>query len=1315
MKKEENYNIGLDIGVGSVGWCVTDANSNIIKKNGKNMWGARIFNEANTAKERRTFRSTKRRLNRRKERIKILQSLLLEDIENEYPNFFPMLKETSLDSEDKIKSESILGVKYNLFSEDKMTDVVYYNKFPTIYHLRNYLINETEKVDIRLVYLAIHHIIKYRGNFLYEGDFSENTNEINNKLDTILEFLENTYDICLKVDESEMLKILSQKNISKANKKDKLVSYFNYDKENKQVIVNTINSFLGYSFDLCKIFNVKLEKSKISFSSEVENEDEIREKLQENVEIYECMNNIYSWYILQDILKGKMYISEALIEKYEKYAKDLNLIKKVYKKYFPNEYKAMFRKIGENNYVAYNGKSSGETCKKCVPETFFANLKSKINQLPDDCVEKVNIINDIEDNNFLRKINVTDNGAIPHQLHQKELEKILESQSKYYKTLKENKGNILKLFYFRIPYYVGPLAKGQSKWAWVIRKNDEKIRPWNFENVVDEDATAEEFIKRMTNKCTYILNEDVMPKESLLYSRFCVLNELNNIKINNHHLAKDTKKRIIEELFKRYKKVTINMLKDLLKHENINVENVTGLSDGNSFNSNMASYIDMQKIFGRIDESNFEKCENLIYWITIFEEKKILKEKIKNEYPEITDEQINKLSKLRYSGWSRLSKKLIVGLKANDGENIMEKLGKTSLNFMKIINQKEYGFNKQLEDLMPKVSNEITYKNIDEIPTSPANKRAIWQTMCVIKEITKIMKKNPKNIYIEFARNEDVKKVLKDSRGKQLLKKYEEIENQLKYLKEYDPNVYLELKKHQSDKILNEKMYLYYIQNGKCLYSGRALNIDELSQYEVDHIMPQSYIKDDSIDNKALVIKEENQRKKDSLLLADDIINNRMQWWNSLLENGLISQTKFYRLIKRKMFETDNDREKFVQRQLVETRQITKYVTNLLVNKFENTDVFSIRAELTHGFREKYEIYKNRNINNYHHAQDAYILNVIGNILNTYWHGMNEFKYSEYVKKYFKDEKSKKEKYGMMMGFIGKHVDISKVKKTIEYKDCFISRMLEEGTGAFYDQTLYGPNDKKKKPVIPLKNNKRPEKYGGYSGEKKAYYVVYGFKNNKNQNEYQLIGIPVQIAYMIKTGKESLEDYIKDTDLQDKEYSDFKIIRNKILKNQQYLDENNETMRLCSDTEIRSDKELIVNNKINELIYLMNLNESKLSDEEKQKLEDNYMYVFEYLILKLEKEYKIFNSTYEKLKNQQIKFEKLNEEDKKSTINGLISLMQTGQGNLQKMGLNSREGRKNGVNFKNDKLLNITFIDKSVTGMYERRSKINGMENCSSK
>ncbi len=49
-------------------------------------------------------------------------------------------------------------------------------------------------------------------------------------------------------------------------------------------------------------------------------------------------------------------------------------------------------------------------------------------------------------------------------------------------------------------------------------------------------------------------------------------------------------------------------------------------------------------------------------------------------------------------------------------------------------------------------------------------------------------------------------------------------------------------------------------------YSGKTLNLDNLSQYEVDHIIPRSaYIKDDSIDNKALVLKRRKSKGNQTL------------------------------------------------------------------------------------------------------------------------------------------------------------------------------------------------------------------------------------------------------------------------------------------------------------------------------------------------------------------------------------------------------------------------------------------------------------------
>jgi len=645
----------------------------------------------------------------------------------------------------------------------------------------------------------------------------------------------------------------------------------------------------------------------------------------------------------------------------------------------------------------------------------------------------------------------------------------------------------------------------------------------------------------------------------------------------------------------------------------------------------------------------------------------------------------------------------------------MEKLQSTKDNFMQIINNDQYGFNKQIEDRMKNNDTKITYEMVDEIPTSPANKRAIWQSVKIVKEITKIMKSEPKNIYVEFAREEQKKKVRKDNRAKALLKIYDTFAEEMKMLRDYNPKVYQELKKKQNDRDFNERLYLYFTQNGRCMYSSRPLNIDTLYLYEVDHILPQSYVKDDSLSNKALVYKEENQRKSGSLLLDEKIINKQELWWKQLHKNGLIDDKKLRNLTRRKMFETNDDKVKFVSRQLIETRQSIKYITNLLVNQYKDSDVFAIRAELTHNFRTLFEVYKNRNVNDYHHAQDAYIISVVGNVIDTKLHFKDEYKYTEYVKNYIKkneEEKLKDKKVWIIMEMVSNNIDKEKVKKTLNYKDCFVTRKLEEQTGEFYKQTLYGPNDKNVKPVIPLKKGMNVEKYGGYSGENKAYFTIFSYIDKKNKKQVEMIGIPVKTSYDMKNNKITLKEYVES---QIDNTTEVKIIKPKILKYQEYLDENNEPMVLLSDRELRTNKQLVLPSKVNKLIYLMN--KEKATEDEKIEVEMNIEEVYNYLIKKLNDEYKSFSSIYEKAKDDKTKnkFNEMSYDDKVVTINGLLDLMHKGQGNLSKIGLGDRAGRTRKSAFKTKDLENMTFIDKSVTGIYERRYKVNGMENGSSK
>ena len=169
MNENYLYYLGVDLGSNSVGWAVTDAEYNILKRKGKALWGIRLFEQAETAAERRTKRAMRRRLERKKQRIDILQEIFAEEMAKVDPTFYIRLNESRLYTEDK--SESSKG-KFLFFNSDDFTDKEYYLRYPTIFHLRKELIDSKEPHDIRLVYLAIHHIIKNRGHFLIDGNLN---------------------------------------------------------------------------------------------------------------------------------------------------------------------------------------------------------------------------------------------------------------------------------------------------------------------------------------------------------------------------------------------------------------------------------------------------------------------------------------------------------------------------------------------------------------------------------------------------------------------------------------------------------------------------------------------------------------------------------------------------------------------------------------------------------------------------------------------------------------------------------------------------------------------------------------------------------------------------------------------------------------------------------------------------------------------------------------------------------------------------------------------------------------------------------------
>lgn len=1341
-RKQQIYNIGLDIGTNSVGWAVLDQNNEIIKFKKRNMWGACLFDTAEAAADRRLHRGSRRRYNRRRERIQWLDTFFLDDVLKVDPVFKKRIKDISfLDREDK---KAIVGkqIQYNLFEDDCYTDKEYFKQYPSVYHLRQMLCEEKEKQDPRLIYLALHHIIKYRGNFLYEGqNFTINDSQtILQKLELLFQELEN-YDIWMNDNQVyKMIEIFKERKSRtlKASYLQELDSMYT-GKQYKAIF----KLLLGLKAPIGDIFNETIldendKKLTIQLSDVkyTEDKEKYEERLEGKMQIVNIAHEIYSWIELQEILGGESSISQAMIKKYKDHKRDLKGLKEIFLAYLSKqEYNEFFKnkdkkKIHYNAYVHNSGtvnqevinKKIEQIIKKIIHKTWGIEVKDKIENVGEVDETVLTFLQKAKESKLLPKQTSTDNGVIPYQLHLQELEMILTNQMQYYPSLKENYEKLCLLVTFRMPYYIGPISPKQTSFSWAIRQKgmeNERITPWNLKKVIDMDASAMEFIRRMTNTCTYLIQEDVLPKKSLYIAKYELFNELNKIRVNGKLLDTKTKMRIYKEIFLRKKKVTIKDIENFYQCEGIAVTEIKGMQKEVEFASSLEPWIDFITIFDEINHMNIAMIEDIILWLTVFEDTKICETKIKKEYTNITEKQVKDILKLKpkYKGWSRLSKKLLVDIKSETGHCILEVLEFSNDNFMQIINDKTLGFDKQLEEAMKQYKYTFTKEMLAELQGSPAIKRGIWQSLKIVEEITKVMKHEPKNIFVEFAREEGEKQRT-TNRSKKLEEIYKTIKKEVSL---YNETIAKELTGRND--LDQEKVYLYFLQMGKCMYTGKPLSIDNLSLYEVDHIIPRYLKKDDSIHNKVLVLKKENQRKSDDIVLKPEIINNQKNYWKKLKENGLISSLKYENLTRTHY--PERMIEGFINRQLVETRQISKQVVKIMSDIFPSINVMPVRAPLISEFRKKHNIYKLREVNDYHHAHDAYIIALLGNYMIRRFPNIYQGKFNNF-KEEFVNNSIVNNNYSMVLASMNKISyfaetgeviwDPSKmktIKKIFYYKDCYITKKLEPQTGKLFDVTVL-PGDKqcdKGKTVakVPVnKYRKDVKKYGGFSGLQNAYYYLVSY-HKKKELESRIIGIPIYISML---GQEKEVAYLKMI-LKTKE---IKILSNKIYKNQLILWKG-QLHYLVGPEEVVNARQLTLDKEHTRILYE---NRKMIESIHYQEVDSNALnQVYDYILAKYENFYKTYASTINKFVTFREKFYSLPPRNKIHFIIQMLNISQAKSPSLNinfksKIGLTDKEIKvlelptdlfKERENRKNGKKLlgkDIVFIHQSITGMYQK-------------
>lgn len=1368
MSENVNYYLGLDMGTSSVGWAVTNSEYQLLRAKGKDLWGVRLFDEANTSAERRSYRTARRRRQREIARMGLLRELFQNAIEEKDAGFFARLDDSKYHMEDKIENNR---QPFALFADTGYTDKEYYEAYPTIFHLRKELLESDMPHDIRLVYLAIANLFKRRGHFL-NASLSENGEE-NSFADTYLELCESAEEVGLYLPKSICIQTLEQtlgeKGISRKKMAENVSALCEIKKSQKKEI-QLIALLCGLVVKVKDIFGdevVDEEHAKLAIGFRSGNYEEIELEVRsylgdEQFEIIRLAKIIHDKALLADIMKGYEYLSQARVASYEEHKADLKLLKQVLKRYDSNAYNEMFRVMKEGNYSAYVGSvnSSENKIRRCNKgndrEELYKTIKKILSKFPQD-EDVLHILQRIEADTFLPKQLTSDNGVIPNQLHTRELRAILDNAENYLSFLKEKdetgltvSEKIIQIFKFQVPYYVGPLApvgqeykdkKGYNVWA---ERKTGKIYPWNFEEMVDLKTTAEKFIERMVRHCTYLSGEHALPKQSLLYERFQVLNELNNLKVYNQKLSIEVKQDIYKALFMQGKKVSLKKLTEylILNGHLKELDAKTAISgiDG-GFQCSLTTVGKFYPIFGELlfSDENQKMVEDIVFWGTVYgNDKKFLKEKIEENYRDVFDQQqLKRILGFKFDGWGRLSRAFLEmeGASKKDGEirSLIQSLWETNDNLMELLSNRYTYFGTLQEEIcgLEKPLKEWCIEDLDDMYLSAPVKRMVWQTLSIVKEVEEVLGNEPKRIFVEMTRSEGEKNTRTISRKQKLLDLYKSIGKEAEEWKK-------EIENKDEAYFRPRKLYLYYLQMGRCMYTGQSIDLEELmsanSKYDIDHIYPRHFVKDDNLDhNLVLVNKTDNARKSDTYPLDLAIQNKQKAQWQNLYKKGFITQEKYNRLTRTTPF-TQEEKAGFISRQLIETAQGTKAITQIFKQAFsEDTEIVFTKASVVSDFRKKYDLLKCRLVNNYHHAHDAYLNIVAG---NTYFMKFtkNPIYFIREAEKYGEKEEYK---YHMEQIFDwnvirngevawkasrkGDAGTIGLVKKILAKNSPLVTKMCKEYHGGITNEVTIWSKEKARGNVsayIPVKmKDERLQdvsKYGGFTSVAISGYSLVEYKI-KGDVIRSLEAIPVYLGRIDEVNEETLVEYFTKSLQQEnkkKKVEDVRICKKFIPRGSKikyngfhyYLGGKTgsqiwlkNAVELCLDT-----KHYNYVKKLEKACETQNFNESDKNKNFIITKECNEE-LFDIIVQKYSKSiYKNQVGVMGKLLINSVgKFEKLSKEEQGFVICQIIKNIQITDGaDLCLLG----EAKKSGTCKMNKKISNaneVLLISQSVTGIYK--------------
>lgn len=568
--------------------------------------------------------------------------------------------------------------------------------------------------------------------------------------------------------------------------------------------------------------------------------------------------------------------------------------------------------------------------------------------------------------------------------YKKELELILTTQGKFYPQLanESNRNKIINDIILRQrDFEVGPGPKNKEKYdLWAKKMPSHRL----FQPFLETEG-----------KCSFYPNEPRAYRCSLTFELFRFISDLSTFTVKS--LDEVTTSTIAKIFFDNLKQGVIPNKNDLKKIIKENTE----LSESD-FTNNPA--------WKNIKSVNFNYL-------------KLLKELIPNEFKTIdisslNNHLFNKLGKILHENITPQRRKdnLILFFKENKidltEKQIEEKFlglpssiststGNTSFKYMEeAINAFAKGisygnfqadFVEKNEEKMFnfKISNKLFQPiNDPDLQKNAVVFRAINQTRKIINAL------HQEYGWFEVINVEVAKELMKSFEQRKEIKKSNDLrfDERLKIEKELENN-------NINPNEINIKKYrLWKQQEQRCIYcqNHHEITLDDFKNsnaLQIDHIIPQSKIADDSFNNLVLVCSKANQEKTNQTPLQWLATNKEhktsyLNFINKVIRKNL-SDKKYQYLITKDL---DSEMiDEFASRNLNDTRYITRYVANWLNSQFKNwteitgevipTKVQTINGGVTSRFRRTWLNNspwgldeKVREITPFHHAVDAIIL-----------------------------------------------------------------------------------------------------------------------------------------------------------------------------------------------------------------------------------------------------------------------------------------------------------------------------------------------------